>query len=231
MIYIDGLGYVEETAYNNTQKNNTTPKNSMFDSILKKETTIYAVPESEVNQTGNNTQEVVGPAELEQYFQDAANTYGVDIRLLKAVAKQESNFNPTAVSPAGAVGVMQLMPSTAAGLGVSNSYNPQENIMGGAKYLSQLLATFQGDVPLSLAAYNAGTGNVRKYGGIPPFQETQNYVQNVLGYMGQNLTISERIYAIPEKETYSNIIYSVASKDATQTGKIYSIYAKPETLS
>lgn len=122
------------------------------------------------------------PASLEDDFEEAAATYHVDINLLKAVAKAESGFNPSATSSAGAMGVMQLMPSTAKGLGISNAYNAHDNIMGGAKILSQNLSRYNGDVSLALAGYNAGCGNVDKYGGIPPFKETQNYVKKVLGY-------------------------------------------------
>ena len=121
--------------------------------------------------------------ELDSIFEDAANTYGVSSIILKSIAKAESGFNPSAVSSAGAVGIMQLMPSTAAALGVSNSYDARENIMGGAKYISQLLSNYQGNISLALAAYNAGSANVDKYGGIPPFTETQNYVKKVLSYM------------------------------------------------
>ena len=121
--------------------------------------------------------------ELDSIFEDAANTYGVSSIILKSIAKAESGFNPSAVSNAGAVGIMQLMPSTAAALGVSNSYDARENIMGGAKYISQLLSNYQGNISLALAAYNAGSANVDKYGGIPPFTETQNYVKKVLSYM------------------------------------------------
>ena len=120
--------------------------------------------------------------ELSSIFDEAANTYQVDSKLLKSIAKAESNFRSDAVSSAGAVGIMQLMPQTAAGLGVSDSYNAYENIMGGAKYISQLLEKYNGNVSLALAAYNAGGSNVDKYGGIPPFEETQNYVAKVLGY-------------------------------------------------
>ena len=125
---------------------------------------------------------VSSPENLEEYFKEASETYGVDINLLKAIARQESNFNPSATSSAGAMGVMQLMPSTAKGLGVTNAYDAQENIMGGAKLMAQNLKKYNGDVSLALAAYNAGSGNVAKYGGIPPFAETQNYVSKVLGY-------------------------------------------------
>ncbi len=126
--------------------------------------------------------------DLDEIFQRAAERYQVPVNLLKAVAKAESGFNPDAVSPAGAQGVMQLMPATAAGLGVLDSFDPEQNIMGGAKYLAGMLNRYHGDVTLTLAAYNAGSGNVQKYGGVPPFPETQGYINKVLGYMGQELS-------------------------------------------
>ncbi|WP_253896158.1 lytic transglycosylase domain-containing protein [Solibacillus sp. R5-41] len=113
---------------------------------------------------------------------EAAQTYNLPEKLIAAVIKQESNFNPNVVSSAGASGLMQLMPATAKYLGVTDRQNPEQNIMGGAKYLRQMLDKFDNDISTALAAYNAGPGNVKKYGGIPPFKETQNYVTKVLNY-------------------------------------------------
>ena len=133
---------------------------------------------------------------LDDYFQEASQTYGVPVSLLKAVAKAESNFDQSVVSSAGAVGVMQLMPETAKDLGVKNIYDTKENIMGGAKELSQLLKRYDGDLTLTLAGYNAGIGNVQKYGGVPPFKETQNYIKKVTAYLGQNIEIPESANAV-----------------------------------
>jgi soluble lytic murein transglycosylase-like protein len=112
----------------------------------------------------------------------AAQKYGIDPALLKALIRQESNFNPSARSPAGASGLTQLMPGTAAALGVSNPLDPRQAIEGGAKYLSQQLKAFDGDVRKALAAYNAGPGAVQRYGGVPPYAETQNYVKKVQAF-------------------------------------------------
>ena len=119
------------------------------------------------------------PTFLSMLIADAARTHGVDPRLLVAVASRESDFDARAVSNAGACSLMQLMPETARFLGVANIFDPRENVFGGAHYLRTLLDTFDGDLDLTLAAYNAGPGAVQKYGGVPPYRETQAYVRSV----------------------------------------------------
>jgi soluble lytic murein transglycosylase-like protein len=119
------------------------------------------------------------PADYEPLITDAARTHGVDPRLVAAVVRRESAWNPRAVSPVGACGLMQLMPATAKYLGVSNVFDPRQNINGGTRYLRTLLDTFDGDLDLTLAAYNAGPGAVAKYNGIPPYRETKAYVKHV----------------------------------------------------
>lgn len=123
--------------------------------------------------------------EVDAIVKKIAGENNIDENLIKAVIKAESGFNANAKSPVGALGLMQLMPATAKSLGVENPFNPEENIAGGTKYLKGLINRFDGKLDLALAAYNAGAGAVKKYGGIPPYSETQNYVKKVLEYHKQ----------------------------------------------
>jgi soluble lytic murein transglycosylase-like protein len=136
-----------------------------------------------------NAPAMVPPAQIDSLVSQNSAQWNVDPALVKAIIANESGFNANATSNVGAQGLMQLMPGTAQGLGVTNAYDPAQNVWGGTKYIKGLLDRFNGDVKMAVAAYNAGPGAVEKYGGVPPYAETQNYVQNVLAsyekYRGQ----------------------------------------------
>ena len=170
--------------------------------------------ESYLNNAGNNS--------LASIFQKAADTYGVSVSLLTAMAKQESNFQANATSKSGAMGIMQLMPSTASYFGCTDPYDPEQNIMAGAKYISELLNKYNGDTSLALAAYNAGSGNVAKYGGIPPFKETQNYVAKIppvahqismmMAHIRANSSVVFRPLKWPCTRTLASIMHTLKSQ-------------------
>lgn len=121
-------------------------------------------------------------SQIEAAIEEASYKHKVPAALIKAMIRQESNFNPKSISSVGAIGLMQLMPNTAEGLGVSDPFDIRQNIDGGTKYLKGLLARFNSDYSLAIAAYNAGPNAVKKYGGVPPYEETQNHVRKVLKY-------------------------------------------------
>lgn len=141
----------------------------------------YAAASSSGNSVASST------STFADLIRQAAEKYGVKTELVEAVIQAESNFNPQAVSSAGAQGLMQLMPATAQGLGVTDSLDPAQNINGGTSLLRSLLDRYDGNLQLALAAYNAGPGAVDSYQGIPPYQETQTYVQRVMDIYKSNL--------------------------------------------
>jgi soluble lytic murein transglycosylase-like protein len=143
-------------------------------------TTADVAPMAE--QTGSAVGGGAGSSEYNPLIEQAAARYGLEPAVLHGLIQQESGFDPSAQSSAGAAGLTQLMPGTATSMGVANPLNPAESIEGGARYLSQLMSEFGGNTQDALAAYNAGPGAVQQYGGIPPYAETQSYVSKVLGY-------------------------------------------------
>ena len=132
---------------------------------------------------GSVKEKVNYSGDFNEIIDNVSKKYNINSSIIKSVIKAESDFNPSVVSSAGAMGLMQLMPDTARSLGVDDTFDPVENIEGGVKYLKEMLDKFGGNLELALAAYNAGPGNVVKYGGIPPFQETENYVAKIMGYI------------------------------------------------
>ena len=152
------------------------------------------VPMGQVEVSSDFRLPTLDRAAIDQVIGEAAATYGVSPDLVKAVIQTESEFNPVAVSPVGALGLMQLMPVTAAYLGVADPLDPKQNIHGGVKYLSQLLDRFNGNVALALAGYNAGPNAVAKHRGIPPFRETRGYVQKIRSLVADTTSA----FSIPE---------------------------------
>ncbi len=180
---IDGSQYEVRT-------NNTTQTSSDFDAIYEEQSRSLS---------------------LDEIFDKVSSEYGVDINLLKAVAQAESGFDTNAVSYCGAMGIMQLMPATAESLGVEDPFDAEQCITGGAKMLSYLLDDYNGNVTLALAAYNAGSGAVQKYGGVPPYNETLNYINKINDILGGALSNDSRTIEGASKTDLS----SVSSESAT----------------
>ena len=176
----------------NVNANNVNNKEvQSFDTVLKNSATVkfgdlLTKPTTKVNasiytaQAQSGTDKVTAREKIKDIVSRMSKRHGVDEKLVNALIKQESGFNPNAKSKVGALGLMQLMPSTAKGLGVTNPMDPEQNIDGGVRYLRSMLDKYNGNIILALAAYNAGPGAVDKYDGVPPYKETQNYVKSIL---------------------------------------------------
>ncbi len=182
------LKAVQSFSTNNTSANET----SMFQDILNE--ILTDDERAALSKPLNSSPSTVSPiamtslpplsllnatGDMDQLINQASKQYNLPAKLIKAVIQHESNFNPNALSKSGASGLMQLMPTTARSLGVNDVFDPEQNILAGSKYLKQMLDKYDGNLELGLAAYNAGSANVDKYGGIPPFKETANYVQKI----------------------------------------------------
>ncbi len=176
MLFIEGVGYVNESIPISNQTNVATTadiKDSEFEKILEEENATYNKTEKNYN--------------LEEIFKEASETYGISEDLLKAIAYNESRFQPDVTSSAGAMGIMQLMPGTAKAMGVEDAYDPYQNIMGGAKLLRNLSDMYDGNTSLMIAAYAAGTGTVAKYGGIPPLDSVNSYISKIYNTMDSGI--------------------------------------------
>lgn len=225
MVFIEGVGYVNDSSAvavpNRTHAvSETTTK---FDGMLRTET-------DKLNQASITTN-------LDSIFKEAADKYGVSERLLKAIAYTESGFQSNITSSSGAMGIMQLMPSTASAYGVADPYDAYQNIMGGAAVLKDLLNMFQGNQSLAIAGYNAGCGNVKKYGGVPPFTETQNYVAKVTSLMQTGVSVPANTVTVnPSANTASNttnettVSAETAKKNAEILAEIKEIISAISTL-
>lgn len=170
--------------------------------------------------TGTRNQDGTLTTTLADIFRRASEKYGVSYDFLTAVAKAESDFNPNCVSSAGAKGIMQIMPEEAKGLGIQDIFDVEQNIMGSAKLLAAHLEKFNGDTTLAAAAYNAGSGRVKQYGGVPPFKETQNYVKKIAAYMKEGVTVPDKTVTVSPNKLSGDVTKSQKKEGATsyQTG-------------
>lgn len=226
---VNDVTLAAHTASQINEKRNKGNKSSItpFQKILKKEEQNYASQTEAASKTAQVTKsdktDVVstsdsssgkGQVSLKDIFQRAAEKYDISYDFLVAVAKAESDFNTKCVSSAGAQGIMQVMPYEQKELKIKDPFDAEQNIMGAAKLLKAHLKKFNGDYTLAAAAYNAGSGRVQKYGGVPPFKETQNYVKKIQKFMKEGVTVPDKKVKV-SSTTSSKETTSAASTSKT----------------
>ncbi|MCI8363605.1 MAG: lytic transglycosylase domain-containing protein [Eubacterium sp.] len=184
--------------------------------------------------TGTKNSDGTLTTTLADIFRRASEKYGVSYDFLTAVAKAESDFNPNCVSSAGAKGIMQIMPAEAKGLGIQDVFDAEQNIMGSAKLLAAHLKKFNGDTTLAAAAYNAGSGRVKQYGGVPPFKETQNYVKKIAAYMKEGVTVPDKTVTVSPNKLSGDVTKSqkkaASTSDQSGTDGLNAVAATEEEL-
>ena len=224
---VTAAAQTESTSVVQKKKTTITP----FQKILDKENEVYASSEAQTEKTETETAEKTssvsksrttsssksGETTLQDIFERAAQKYDISYDFLVAVAKAESDFNTKCVSSAGAQGIMQVMPEEQKGLGIKDPFDAEQNIMGAAKLLKAHLKKFNGDYTLAAAAYNAGSGTVKKYGGVPPYKETQNYVKKIKKYMEEGVTVPDKKVATSSQD--STVGSGASAGAATETKK------------
>lgn len=236
---VTAAAQTESTSVVQKKKTTITP----FQKILDKENEVYASSEAQTEKTETETavktssvsksrttsSSKSGETTLQDIFERAAQKYDVSYDFLVAVAKAESDFNTKCVSSAGAQGIMQVMPEEQKGLGIKDPFDAEQNIMGAAKLLKAHLKKFNGDYTLAAAAYNAGSGAVKKYGGVPPYKETQNYVKKIKKYMEEGVTVPDKKVATSSQDSTVGSGASAGATTETKESTTNTVEAKAAT--
>ena len=236
---VTAAAQTESTSVVQKKKTTITP----FQKILDKENEVYASSEAQTEKTETETAEKTssvsksrttsssksGETTLQDIFERAAQKYDISYDFLVAVAKAESDFNTKCVSSAGAQGIMQVMPEEQKGLGIKDPFDAEQNIMGAAKLLKAHLKKFNGDYTLAAAAYNAGSGAVKKYGGVPPYKETQNYVKKIKKYMEEGVTVPDKKVATSSQDSTVGSGASAGATTETKESTTNTVEAKAAT--
>ena len=236
---VTAAAQTESTSVVQKKKTTITP----FQKILDKENEVYASSEAQTEKTETETAEKTssvsksrttsssksGETTLQDIFERAAQKYDISYDFLVDVAKAESDFNTKCVSSAGAQGIMQVMPEEQKGLGIKDPFDAEQNIMGAAKLLKAHLKKFNGDYTLAAAAYNAGSGAVKKYGGVPPYKETQNYVKKIKKYMEEGVTVPDKKVATSSQDSTVGSGASAGATTETKESTTNTVEAKAAT--